>query len=58
MMLFKYIKLIDFLEMENRVIFAALPHQLGEKLTYKHTPGQLFWENVPVSIFSYIFLIF
>ena len=44
--------------MENRVIFAALPHQLGEKLTYKHTPGQLFWENVPVSIFSYIFLIF
>ena len=39
-----------FIEMENRCIFAALPHQLGEKATYKHTPGQLFWEIVPVRI--------
>ena len=41
---------IYFKKMENRCIFAALPHQFGEKATYKHTPGQLFWEIISVSI--------
>ena len=41
---------IYFIEMENRCMFTALPHQFGEKATHKHTPGQLFWEIIPVSI--------